>query len=91
MKDFTQDEQLIAEAVLEARKVQDFIWGDRTSEDRDFDNEFWVALFQKRVDAIASIQIEHPSAIVELRKRLLQQAALSIRALTLIDGGTRLK
>lgn len=88
--DFTEDEKIIIEGVLNARKVQDFIFGDRTKQDRYFDAQFWGELFQKRVDKIAEIDITNPSAIVELRKRLLQQASLSIRALVVLNGGARL-
>lgn len=41
-------------------------------------------MFQKRVDAIAEIRPSSASAVVELRKRLLQQAALSIKALVVL-------
>lgn len=43
-------------------------------------------VFQKRVDKIANINFEHPHYKVELRKRVLQQAALSIAALNLLDS-----
>lgn len=88
--DYFADEKVIINAVLDARKVQDFIFGDRTEADREFSIVFWHELFAKRVDAIARIDINNPSAFVELRKRLLQQAALSVRALVVLEGGSRL-
>lgn len=86
MREFSSDEKLIAEAVLDARKVQDFIWGERAAgDDRIFNQKHWIELFQKRVDCIGKIDVTNPSSVVELRKRILQQAALSIRALLVLD------
>lgn len=79
--DFTQDEELIAEAVREARHIQEFIWGAESRSQQRYDAEAWRVIFQKRVDAISHVNPSLPAAIVELRKRLLQQAALSIKAL----------
>lgn len=41
--------------------------------------------FQKRIDKITVINIEYINYKVELRKRILQQAALSIAALQILD------
>lgn len=88
--DYLADEAAISEAILNARQVQDFIWGHNTGQGdyrAEVDLDEWQALFQKRVDCIGTINVTHCSARVELRKRLLQQAGLSIRALVLLDAG----
>lgn len=81
MADFSEDVQLVAEAVCEARRIQEFIWGDESRSQMPYDAQAWRTIFQKRVDAIATLDLSKPSAVVELRKRLLQQAALSIKAM----------
>lgn len=85
MTDFTADEQIIAEAIADARRVQEFIWGAQSLRLRSYDAETWRRVFQKRVDAIANLDITQPCAAVMLRKRLLQQAALSIAALITLE------
>lgn len=76
--DLTLEEQAICEALLEARCVQEFLWqNDPANPARVFEAINWVELFQKRVDKIAEIKSIEGSGIVELRKRVLQQAALS--------------
>jgi hypothetical protein len=81
---FADDARLVAEAVIEARHIQEFIWADQSLSRRPYDPEAWRKVFQKRVDAIAAIDPKSKSAMVELRKRLLQQAALSIKALVVL-------
>lgn len=81
--DYSVDEKLIANAVLDARKVQEFLWGDISLQNFPFEQNHnkWVEVFAKRVFEITNINYTHPSHKVELRKLLLQQAALSICAL----------
>lgn len=81
-RDYTKDEALIAEAMIAARQVQDFIWGRESLEiENPVDDPIWIEIFQKRVDKIKQINFKHPNAIIELRKRVLQQACLSIMML----------
>lgn len=85
--DFEQDEKLIAEGILNARKVQEYIWGRLTAGgDGHYDPKLWSKMFGKRVDKISELNTNHPHYKVELRKRILQQAALSIRALKILDN-----
>lgn len=84
--EFTKDEQLIAESLLDARKVQEYIWEEISFVHDEFDPEIWRYVFQKRVDRISNIDPKHPYYKVELRKRVLQQAALSICALRVLDS-----
>ena len=85
--DYTQEEKRIAEAILKARSIQEYIWADLSYSNKPYtyNSESWINAFQKRVDKIELIDFSKPSYKVELRKRILQQAALSIAALVLLD------
>lgn len=84
--DFSEDEKLIAYAILKAREVQEFLWDELSLQNNDnFDMATWIDVFQKRVYKIAQIDVNNPSYKVELRKRILQQATLSIAALKLLN------
>ena len=85
--DYSPEEIIIAETILTARKLQDYLW------DRDFEKayypfniDFFDFVFSKRVQKIKEINMNNPNAKVELRKRILQQAALSVLALRVLDG-----
>lgn len=81
-----QELQLVAEAIITAREIQEFIWGRESRLLGAFDADGWRELFQKRVDRIAAVDITKFGGRAELRKRLLQQAALSIKALVVVDN-----
>lgn len=85
--EYDKEEEKIAEAIIHAREIQEYIWQELSYHDKPFipNLELWHQIFQKRVDKIKAIDANHPTAKVELRKRLLQQAALSILALKLIE------
>jgi len=86
INDLQQDEKLILEALLEARKVQDYIWQDLSLLHKPYNVKAWASVFSKRVNKICQIDNNNPHAKVELRKRVLQQAALSIMALKVLDN-----
>lgn len=80
------EDNIIHEAIKDARRVQEYIWQELSlTNDLDFDARTWQYVFQKRVDKIAQIRKTDPLYKAELRKRVLQQAALSICALKIID------
>lgn len=79
------DAALTAHAIRVARAVQEFIWADCYPSLRPYDAEGWRQLFQKRVDCIAGVDLSRHGGLPVLRKRLLQQAALSIKALALVN------
>lgn len=85
--EYDKEEKKIAEAIMHAREIQEYIWQELSYHGKPFtpNIETWHQIFQKRVDKIKAIDVSHPTAKVELRKRLLQQAALSILALKLIE------
>jgi len=84
--DYSKEEKIIAEAIIDARKVQEFIWQNCSllHFSLESEKEKWVEIFQKRVDKINEINFNNPHCKIELRKRLLQQAALSILALRIL-------
>jgi hypothetical protein len=81
--DYSKEELYLMDSIVAARKVQEFLWGDLNSQ---WDLEEWKRMFKKRLVKIDDINVNNPHAIVELRKRLLQNTALSIALLNLIDG-----
>lgn len=85
--DYDKEEKIIVEAIMHAREIQEYIWQELSYHNKEFlpNLEVWHQIFQKRVDKIKAIDASHWNAKVELRKRLLQQAALSILALKLIE------
>lgn len=89
MKPTLLDEELIIEAVLNARKVQEYIWQELSyTNDESIDIKKWIRVFKKRVDKISELDAINNNYKVELRKRILQQAALSIAALFVLDKNT---
>lgn len=82
----TRDEKII-DAVKSGISVQDFLWGDFNLNKFPIEQnqEIWISVFQKRVDKIREIDFNNQSSKIELRKRILQQACLSIQALLIID------
>jgi len=69
-------------SILAARKVQTFLWGEANG---SWGIEEWCRMFRKRQAKIDEIKIDNPHAIVEFRKRLLQNAALSIALLGILE------
>jgi len=82
---FEKDEALIAEAILEGRKVQEYIWQELSLFHKPYNPEVWRIIFEKRVKKISELDMNNSSYKIELRKRILQQAALSILALKVLD------
>jgi hypothetical protein len=82
-----RDLEHIADVMIAARKLQEYIWGDtRTSADNF---EHWKEALQKRLDKIEKIDFSKPHAVIELRKRLLQNATVSVvwlRALDILEA-----
>jgi hypothetical protein len=83
--DFTRDEELIAAAILDARKVQEYLWQELSLMNYEYDFKLWESIFAKRLNKIKEIDMSNPNAKVELRKRIMQQTALGICALRVLD------
>ena len=78
----SKEEENIFRAIESAREIQDFLWGDQNNQ---WDLEEWKRMFRKRVAKIDEIDEKNPHSKVELKKRLLQTAAVSINLLTRLD------
>jgi hypothetical protein len=76
------EEVIIKDALIAARKVQTFLWGEANGQ---WGLEEWRRMFRKRVAKMEEITEDRPHAHVELKKRLLQTAALSIALIRIID------
>jgi len=89
--EYDKEERAIAEAIAHAREVQEYIWQELSYYGKPFipNLGLWFSVFPKRVDKMKAIDPDHPNFKVELRKRILQQAALSIIALKMIDDEKR--
>lgn len=84
MRNREAEEKIILEAIQSAREIQTFLWGDPNGE---WGLEEWKRMLRKRIEKIDQIDPDRPHSIVELRKRLLQNAALSIALLELLNHG----
>jgi hypothetical protein len=83
-KNLSYEEQFIAEALISARKIQIVLWGEANG---SWGIEEWRRMFIKRFNKINSIDPKNPHAIVELKKRLMQNAALSIALMAILHYG----
>jgi len=81
------EEKKIHDAIVAARQIQTFLWGEANG---SWGLEEWRRMFIKRVRKIEVIEENNPHAMVELKKRLLQNAALSIALLAILDGKNEL-
>ena len=84
---YTGEELVLREAILAARHIQDFLWG---KPDGSFGWEEWLRMFRKRVVKLEQVDVVKPYAIIEIRKRLLQQAGLSIAMLSILQKTDRI-
>ncbi len=82
-KKLIAEEQYLFESIIAARKVQEFLWGFVNSE---WGLEEWRRMFRKRLQKIDNIDPSRPHWKVELKKRLLQNTALGIALLSLLDS-----
>lgn len=78
-----RDLEHIADVMLAARKLQEFLLGDTRMPADNF--EYWKKALQKRLDKIEKIDFSKPHAVIELRKRLLQNATVSVVWLRALD------
>lgn len=83
----SEKEIIINQALIDARNIQDFLWGKNSiskETNKEKVKEIFITIMQKRVDKINLIDFNKKNSIVKLRKRLLQQAALSIKYLEIL-------
>ena len=77
-----REEQALIEAIRAARTVQTYLWGEANG---SWGIEEWRRMFRKRVAKLDEVRCNNPHASVEMKKRLLQTAALSIALMAIID------
>jgi len=75
------EEKYIFKTIISARRIQNFLWGVASG---SWGLEEWRRMFIKRVKKIEIIDKNNPHAMVELKKRLLQNAALSVALLAIL-------
>lgn len=79
-----KEERFIADSIMAARKIQTMLWGEVNG---SWGLEEWRRMFVKRFVKIEMIDPSNPHAIVELKKRLLQNAALSVALIGILHYG----
>jgi hypothetical protein len=80
----SKEEQFLAESIVAARKIQTMLWGEANG---SWGLEEWRRMFVKRYNKIQAIDPSNPHAIIELKKRLLQNAALSVALMAILHYG----
>lgn len=80
----SKEEIFIAESIQAARKIQTMLWGESNG---SWGLEEWRRMFIKRLVKIEMIDPKNPHAVVELKKRLLQNTALSIALIGILHFG----
>lgn len=75
-------------AIWAARKIQTYLWGEV---DGDWVIDEWRKMFRKRVVKLDEISTDNIHWHVEFRKRLLQQAALSIALMSILNKVYRIE
>lgn len=81
-KIFTDEEEQIKEVIIASRKLEEYLWGEYNGQ---WNIEEWKRMFRKRIQKIDDIDINNPRAIIEMRKRVMQNAALSIALMKILD------
>lgn len=76
------EEKNIAAVIKAARQIQEFLWADMNN---GAGLEEFKRMFRKRLSKIEEIDMNNPHWKVELKKRLLQIAAISVNLMTKLD------
>lgn len=82
MDKLTKEEEQIKEVIIAARTLEEYLWGEYNGE---WNIEEWRRMFRKRIQKIDDIDVNNPHAIIEMRKRLMQNAALSVALMKILD------
>jgi len=80
-----KEEKYLFDIIIASRKIQEFLWGDFMS--GEINLEEFKRMYRKRVAKIDEIDENNPHAIIELKKRITQIAAISINLLHRLDNG----
>ena len=87
MNELKDEESIVFDAIISARKIQTFLWGEANG---SWGLEEWRRMFNKRNKKIELIDPKNPHAIVEFKKRLLQNAALSIALINILNKNSNI-
>ena len=79
---FSKEEKQIKEIIIASRKLEEYLWGEFNGQ---WNIEEWRRMFRKRIKKIDDIDVNNPHAIIEMRKRLMQNAALSVALMKILD------
>ncbi len=78
----SSEEKQILEVIKAARITEEYLWGEYNGQ---WNIEEWRRMFRKRIVKIDDIDVNNPHALIEMRKRLLQNAALSVALMKILD------
>jgi hypothetical protein len=78
------EEETIQKTMLAARQVQEFLWGKMND---DIGLEEVRRMIRKRVAKLDAVSTENPHWRIEVKKRLLQTAAIAVNFITKIENG----
>ena len=79
---FSKEERQIKEVIIASRKLEEYLWGEFNGQ---WNIEEWRRMFRKRIKKIDDIDVNNPHAIIEMRKRLMQNADLSVALMKILD------
>ena len=79
---YTDEEEQIREVIIASRRLEEYLQGEYNGK---WNIEEWRRMFRKRIQKIDDIDVNNPHAIIEMRKRLMQNAALSIALMKILD------
>jgi hypothetical protein len=77
------EDRNIKKVIVAARLIQEFLWSDMNDE---IGLEEFKRMFRKRIFKIDEINMSNPHWKVELKKRLLQTAAIAVNVMTKLDN-----
>lgn len=77
------EEQNMIEVIKAARTIQEFLWSEMN---KSCGLEEFKRMLRKRLSKIEEIKISNPHWKIELKKRLLQIAAISVNLITKLDN-----
>ena len=80
---FTDEEEQIREVIIASRRLEEYLWGEYNGK---WNIEEWRRMFRKRIQKIDDIDVDNPHAIIEMRKRVMQNEALSIALMKILDS-----
>lgn len=79
---YSDEEEQIKEVIIASRKLEEYLWGEYNWK---WNIEEWRRMFRKRIQKIDDIDVNNPHAIIEMRKRVMQNAALSVALMKILD------